>query len=38
MTPYYHKTGKDKIRYLLENINSLTTRVDFIIRIFEKYD
>jgi 23S rRNA (guanine745-N1)-methyltransferase len=36
MTPYYFKTGKEKINHVLENITELETVIDFIIRIFEK--
>ncbi len=36
MTPYYHKTGPDKINLFLNNIKELKTSTDFVIRVIKK--
>lgn len=36
MTPYYYKTGKQKIYSVLEDVKELTTKAEFIIRVLKK--
>ncbi len=36
MTPYYYKTGQDRITHVLEHVSGLTTAVDFVIHLYKK--
>lgn len=36
MTPYYHKSSPERIRSYIESAESLTTSVDFVIRVLKK--
>lgn len=37
MTPYYHKTDREKIIHAIETLKELATPAEFIIRIFKKH-